>query len=70
MDHAMGALVQGVQAGSPAAEAGFEAGDVIVSFDGKPVEEMRRLPRIVAETEIGKSVSVELIRGGKSYNFV
>ncbi len=65
MDHAMGALVQGVQAGSPAAEAGFEAGDVIVSFDGKPVEEMRRLPRIVAETEIGKSVSVELIRGGK-----
>ena len=65
MDHAMGALVQGVQSGSPAASAGIEAGDVIVSFDGKPVEEMRRLPRIVAETEIGKSVNVEFIRGGK-----
>ncbi len=65
MDHAMGALVQGVQSGSPAAEAGVEAGDVIVSFDGKPVEEMRRLPRIVAETEIGKSVNIEFIRNGK-----
>lgn len=65
MDKPVGALVQGVQSGSPAAEAGIEAGDVIVSFDGKPVEEMRRLPRIVAETEIGKSVSLELIRNGK-----
>lgn len=65
MEHPVGALVQGVQTGSPAAEAGIEEGDVIVSFDGKAVEEMRRLPRIVAETEIGKSVTVEFIRGGK-----
>lgn len=65
MDKPMGALVQGVQSGSPAAEAGIEAGDVIVSFDGKAVDEMRRLPRIVAETEIGKSVNLELIRNGK-----
>jgi serine protease Do len=65
MDHARGALVQGVQAGSPAAEAGLEEGDVIVAFDGKPVDEMRRLPRIVAETPIGKSVGVDFIRAGK-----
>lgn len=65
MEHPVGALVQGVQSGSPAAEAGIEEGDVIVSFDGKPIEEMRRLPRIVAETEIGKTATVELVRNGK-----
>jgi len=65
MDHAMGALVQDVQPGSPAAKAGLQEGDVIVSFDGKPVDEMRRLPRIVAETPIDKSVTVEFVRGGK-----
>ena len=66
LKHPMGALVQGVQPGSPAAKAGIEEGDLIVSFDGKTVEEMRRLPRIVAETEIGKSVTVEIIRNGKT----
>jgi len=65
MDHAMGALVQDVQPDSPAAKAGLQEGDVIVAFDGKPVDEMRRLPRIVAETPIGKAASVEFIRGGK-----
>ncbi|MBN2752072.1 MAG: DegQ family serine endoprotease [Rhodospirillaceae bacterium] len=65
MKEAKGALVQGVQAGSPAADAGLEAGDVIVAFDGKSVDEMRRLPRIVAETGIGNAVNVDFIRGGK-----
>ena len=41
-----------------------EPGDVIISFDGKSIEKMRDLPRIVAETEIGATVGVELIRNG------
>jgi serine protease Do len=62
---AKGALVAGVTDESPADKAGFEQGDIITKFDGKGVTEMRSLPRIVAETEIGKKVNVELIRNGK-----
>jgi serine protease Do len=60
-----GALVAGVTPGGPAAEAGIETGDVIVYFDGRKVREMRDLPRIVAETEIGRNVTAGLLRGGK-----
>ena len=49
----------------PAEKAGIKAGDVILSFDGKPVPEMRKLPRIVAETNIDKPVKVVLWRDGK-----
>ena len=52
LDEAMGALVSTVNEASPAQAAGLEPGDVIVSFDGKAIEKMRDLPRIVAETEI------------------
>ena len=64
LDEAMGALVSTVNEASPAQAAGLEPGDVIVSFDGKAIEKMRDLPRIVAETEIGATVVVELIRNG------
>ena len=60
----MGALVASATAGGPAAEAGIQPGDVIVKFDDKEVTDMRHLPRIVAETEIGKTVPVEIIRKG------
>ncbi len=60
-----GALVAGVTPDSPAAKAGFESGDVILKFDGKEVTTMRGLPRIVAQTPIGKSVDVELLRKGQ-----
>jgi serine protease Do len=63
-----GALVASVNDGSPAAKAGIKAGDVILKFDGKDVTEMRKLPRIVAETPINKSVPVELWRDGKRQN--
>ena len=43
----------------------IKVGDVILKFDNKVVGEMRRLPRIVAETSIGKAVSVEVWRNGK-----
>ncbi len=59
---ARGALVSSVTEDGPAEESGIEAGDVILKFDGKPVETMRELPRIVAETDIGKRVPVEVWR--------
>ena len=60
-----GALVAGVTAESPAAIAGFEAGDVILKYDGKDVSTMRGLPRMVAQTPIGKTVDVEVLRKGE-----
>lgn len=65
MDKAMGALVAGVSADGPAEEAGIETGDVIVEFDGKPIDEMRELPRVVADTAIGKEVDVTVLRKGE-----
>ena len=60
-----GAVVVKVSEDGPAAKTDIKAGDVIVKFDGKEVSEMRRLPRIVAETPIGKKVDVELWRNGQ-----
>jgi serine protease Do len=59
-----GALVAGVNEKGPAKESGLKAGDVIVTFDGQPVEEMRDLPRIVAETPIDKTVKLKVWRSG------
>lgn len=60
-----GALVASVMATGPAEKAGLKAGDVIVEFDGKKVTQMRSLPRIVAETDIGRTVEVRFWRDGK-----
>lgn len=57
-----GALVVDVTKGSPADEAGIKPGDIILSFDGKSIKEMRQLPRLVAETKIGKEVEVVIWR--------
>ncbi len=65
MKTAEGALVAGVTQDGPAAKAGIEPGDVILSFDGQRVPEMRELPRMVAETAIGKSVDVVILRKGE-----
>nr|WP_306432602.1 DegQ family serine endoprotease [Tistrella bauzanensis] len=65
LDRAHGALVARVMPDSPAATAGIEVGDVVVRFDGKDVAEMRELPRIVAETEINRSVPVEIWRNNR-----
>src|SRR5689334_6923448 len=62
---ARGALVAGIDEKGPAKPAGIEPGDVIVRFDGKDVKEMRDLPRIVADTPVGKDVDVVVIRKGK-----
>ena len=60
-----GALVASVTPGGPADEAEIRPGDVIVAFDGQKIERMRGLPRIVAETEIGKEVTVDVWRRGE-----
>jgi serine protease Do len=62
---ARGALVAGIDDKGPAKPAGIEPGDVIVRFDGKDVKEMRDLPKIVADTPVGKDVEVVVIRKGK-----
>ena len=65
MDEAKGALVAGVTEGGPAEDAGLLPGDVVVKFDGKDVPEMRDLPRIVADTNVGKAVDVVVLRKGE-----
>ena len=66
LDSARGALVASVTEKGPAEAAKIEPGDVVLTFDGKPVDSMRELPRIVAETPIGKKVPVEVWRKGKT----
>lgn len=66
LEKAMGALVAEVTPGGPAEAAGVEAGDVIMKFDGKDVEEMRDLPRLVAETDVEKTVRVVIFRKGQT----
>jgi serine protease Do len=65
-----GALVAGVDEKGPAKPAGIEAGDVIIKFDGKDIHEMRDLPRVVADTPVGKDVDVVIVRKGKEENRV
>ena len=62
---ARGALIAGIDDKGPAKPAGIEPGDVVVKFDGKDIKEMRDLPKIVAETSVGKDVEVVIIRKGK-----
>jgi serine protease Do len=69
LKEAKGALVAGVSPEGPAAKAGIEAGDIIVKFDGKDINEMRSLPRQVAETRVGASVEVQVLRKGKTQKF-
>jgi serine protease Do len=68
LSEASGALVANVTEDGPAQAAGIEAGDVILRFDDKPVSKMRELPRLVAETPVGKSVSVTVWRKGAEEN--
>jgi serine protease Do len=64
MKNTQGALVAGVEKGSPAEKAGLLAGDVILKFDNKPISTSSDLPRVVAGTKPGKEVGVEVLRKG------
>ena len=61
-----GALIGEVKPGSPAAQAGLQTGDVITAFNGKPVATAQALPGMVAETPIGRKVTVTVQRQGKA----
>ena len=61
-----GALLTRIDPEGPAADSGLETGDVILAFGGRPVADDRVLPRIVAETEPGSRVEVEVFRRGEA----
>lgn len=60
-----GALIAEVTINSPADKGGLQRGDVIITFDGKRVKEMKLLPSIVAETPVGKKAEVIIVRKGE-----
>ena len=63
-DNDHGALISSVVPGKPADLAGLQAGDIILEFDGENIKQMRDLPRIVAESEVGKKYQVDVWRNG------
>ena len=60
-----GALVASVGQNSPAEKAGIKAGDIILEFDGKKINTMKKLPNVVASTEVGKTVELKIWRNKK-----
>ena len=65
LDAPAGAVVVNVEKGSPADKAGLTVGDVILSFNGKRIENPNDLPRLVAATKPGEKATLEVWRGGK-----
>ncbi len=65
MKQPRGALIAGVDDKGPSKPAGIEPGDVVIKFDGRDIKEMRDLPRIVADTPVGREVEVVIVRKGK-----
>ncbi|MCC7211348.1 MAG: DegQ family serine endoprotease [Candidatus Brocadia sp.] len=60
-----GVLVSDIQDGSPAKEAGFERGDIVIEYDGKSIRDVNHLRNTVAQTEVNKKVKVKVLRDGK-----
>ena len=66
LGEARGALVASVADNSPSDKGGVKAGDIILEFNGTKIEEMKELPKIVAQTEVGKTVDVKIWRNKKT----
>jgi serine protease Do len=64
MKNTDGVLIAGVNEKSPAAKAGIEDGDVITRYDGHDLKVSKDLPRLVANTPVGKTVTLEYLRDG------
>lgn len=60
-----GVLVSDIQDNSPAKEAGFERGDIVIEYEGKPIRDVNHLRNSVAQTEVGKKAKVKVLRDGK-----
>ncbi len=65
LDKPRGALVASVADNSPSDKAGIKSGDIILEFNGMPIKEMKELPKIVAQTDVGKTVKVVIWRNKK-----
>jgi serine protease Do len=65
MGKARGALIADVIKGGPGEKAGMQAGDVVVEFNGKPVNEVKDLPRLVADSQVGGKAKLKVLRAGK-----
>ncbi|MEI9407139.1 PDZ domain-containing protein, partial [Mesorhizobium argentiipisi] len=61
----MGALVAQVQSGSPASEAGLQPGDVIIAFNGQPIESSAELPKVVGVLPAGSEAEMIVVRNGE-----
>jgi serine protease Do len=68
LDSDKGALIASVEKDTPAEKAGLKAGDVILEFDGKPINEGNELPRYVAATPVDKKVTMVIFRDGSKQN--
>jgi serine protease Do len=65
LDEPRGALVASVASNSPSDKGGIKSGDIILEFNGVKIKEMKELPKIVAQTEVGKTVDVKVWRNNK-----
>jgi serine protease Do len=70
LDKEYGALVGDVMAQGPAEKAGIKRGDVIVSYNGKRIDDTAAVPALVASTPVGKTVPVEILRDGKTQTLI
>ncbi|MBM4311335.1 MAG: Do family serine endopeptidase, partial [Deltaproteobacteria bacterium] len=64
LEEGRGALVADVEPASPAEKAGLKSGDIIIEFDGKPIREMSELPMLVADTPVGRRLTLTILRDG------